>query len=371
MHQQPNRHLLVTLICVGALALAACGGDSTPSEAPSTTPSVGGSVDGTTSSAPSTPTPTDTASVAPTADESGTPRALPSDHSAGDQIALQASCDLDGADAQSSLGTVSLAYPDGWLIEEDECGFFDPSMDEIDGLEPTGVDVHWTVDNAPYHEAATAETIDADRRLTATVAGRQAVRVQGTYTGDGLYPSGTRVTTWIVDLDPGTDDEGRILVGSTHEGEAIDYPHAVDVLDAMASSAIVSDNPAGQAGVDAVLAQSEGGGAPYTVTANEGCLRLQAGDFSGPIEDEVCDNVVAGDRAMRVWTLSSDTVRVAAGMVSVDVAQILVERDGRDVLTGTVPVSLEGGWAMAVPVQDGDVLHAVDADGNTLATHAV
>lgn len=310
----------------------------------------------------SSPTPTSTPTDAETA-----PQAVRPDDAAGDQVSLQASCDLDG---ETPVGTVAVAYPEGWLVDQNECGFFDPTMESLDSPEPTGVDVHWTVDNAAFNRAADAETIEEDSRLTATVASRQAVRIQGSYTGDGFYPDGTRVTSWIVDLDPGTDDEGGILVGTTHQSEAIEYPHAVDVLDEMASSVILPDNPAGQAGIDAVLARSEGGGAPFTVVLNEGCLRLKAGDYSGEIQDEQCDNVIAGDQTMRLWTLSSDTVTVAAGLVSVEVDQILVARDGQDVQRGTIPVSVEGAWAMAIPIQEGDVLHAVDAEGNTLATAA-
>jgi hypothetical protein len=62
------------------------------------------------------------------------------------------------------------------------------------------------------------------------VAERSAVRLQGVLTEEVLLPAGTRVTTWLVELDTGT------LLLTTDDAGEDDYEAAVVVLDAMAES---------------------------------------------------------------------------------------------------------------------------------------
>ena len=63
-----------------------------------------------------------------------------------------------------------------------------------------------------------------------TLAGRQAVRIEGRTSGLDLLPPGLRTTTWLVDLGSST------LLATTADVPRVDDEAAVPVLDAMAAS---------------------------------------------------------------------------------------------------------------------------------------
>lgn len=353
-----------------ATTLAACGGASTTSDDdPSVDPSVSQSANGSGSEMPTdgdSPSehgsPSTDSSATGTDSEAPSPAAdVPADHAASSPVSVSTTCELS---TDSPSGTMTIAHPDGWNVD-DECRYFDPEADSVEsGTEPVGIDVVWQVSDTSFSRAAApSQTLDEERRSTTTVAGRQAVRVQGTSTGEGLYPEGHNRTVWIVDLDVGTDDQGGVLIGSTHEGDGIAYAEAVDVLDKMASTVLFSQNPDNFGRVDATLARAEGGGTPFTVVLDDGCLQLRAGGLDGDVHDEVCD-VSADDQPLTMWALSSGDLTVAAGFTGIDVDQIVVNPEA-DVLRGAIPVSIEGGHAVAMPVEEQDIYATTD-DGEVL-----
>jgi hypothetical protein len=75
---------------------------------------------------------------------------------------------------------------------------------------------------------------DETARTTVEVAGRAAVRVEQV-AGPGLYPAGTPITTYVVDLGPGRE-EAAVLVADTVGLPGHDYDRNVEVLDAMMAS---------------------------------------------------------------------------------------------------------------------------------------
>jgi hypothetical protein len=130
----------------------------------------------------------------------------------------------------------SVAFPADWFVAEPDgiepCTFFHPEPLTLPpNSEATGVAIRVDVRDVPFEQArqdalAEGEQTAQDR----TVAERSAVRLQGVLTEEVLLPAGTRVTTWLVELDTGT------LLLTTDDAGEDDYEAAVVVLDAMAES---------------------------------------------------------------------------------------------------------------------------------------
>jgi hypothetical protein len=87
-------------------------------------------------------------------------------------------------------------------------------------------------------------TIGVTSRTAATVAGRDAQRVVGTATGEGLFDAGVETTTWIVVLVSAPDDPA-VVVGAVADVPGVDYATAVEVLDAMAETLTIGAGDAG------------------------------------------------------------------------------------------------------------------------------
>lgn len=80
---------------------------------------------------------------------------------------------------------------------------------------------------------------DATRAVT-TVEGQQAVRLSYQASGDGLYPEGMAITSYVVDL--GTrDGEPATLFFDTHDRPPFDYDTNVAVLDRMVQTLDLAD----------------------------------------------------------------------------------------------------------------------------------
>jgi hypothetical protein len=82
---------------------------------------------------------------------------------------------------------------------------------------------------------------DVTASTAVEVGGRPGVRLERA-AGPGLYPAGTLITTYVVDLpaDPSAGaSTGTTLVASTVSLPRFDYPRNVEVLDAMMASLVV------------------------------------------------------------------------------------------------------------------------------------
>lgn len=247
------------------------------------------------------------------------------------------------------LPTVTLRYPSPWGVTDPDaapCRWFDPRDPSIDpGTEGSEVDVTASVDAVDYARAAQpGASVDETLRIITTVDGLQAVRLQGTTTGEGLGPAGGRRTTWIIDLDSGTDTTGGVLVVSATERATDDYGRAVSVVDDIARSAVIGDDTQG---AGTTVARLEGGGRPFAVSYRDGCLTLFAGAGQGPALDEACD-LASG--ALSAVVLSNGDLRPAAGVTSstVDVVRLRSNTDAQRA-AATVPFENADGHGFALP----------------------
>ena len=104
-------------------------------------------------------------------------------------------------------------YPDSWFVNDPgqaaACRFFHPEpFDVPPGTEATGIAISLNVEPTPFAvlalgpEGSVATTVRA--RVETTVAGRAAVRVDITSTGEGLLPSGTEGLLYFVDFGEST-----------------------------------------------------------------------------------------------------------------------------------------------------------------------
>ncbi|GAB2693236.1 hypothetical protein [Thalassiella azotivora] len=130
----------------------------------------------------------------------------------------------------------SIAYPEDWSTNSGDvvaaCSQFHPEPFDV----PAGTDervaaVVAYVDPVPFDVATDpGAATDVDRTPT-TVDGRQAVRLEYTATGDALWPAGTPVTLYAVDLT--TESQDRTLFLTTVGTPDMQYEQNQDVLDRM------------------------------------------------------------------------------------------------------------------------------------------
>lgn len=233
----------------------------------------------------------------------------------------------------------AVSYPATWSTNDGDgvagCTQFHPEPFEV----PTGTDervaaITAYVDQVPFHEAAAPDPErDADRAATA-IDGLQAVRLSFE-TADGLWPEGTPITTYVVDLSPGVDEGPGTLFLDTVGLPTFDYDRNQAVLDRIAHTIEVTreDVPA----ADDVVARYEGGGGAFTVEGtvrdDEVCLRIP------PEGDEACADVPgAGD--VRTITLT-DLEPILAGVTGPEVFRVTGEREDGSTTT-VLPAPLEG-----------------------------
>jgi hypothetical protein len=162
------------------------------------------------------------ATGAPSAAGPATVPAVPTVVPAGTDAGAPTTC--------SSPAGYTVALPAGWTTNPDgvlpACSWFAPGPFEV----PEASDVRTApitleVLPLPFPEAA-APTPDEVARTALTVDGRPAVRV-GVLTGPGLYPEGTAITWYAVDLG------GQTLVADAVALPGGDHAAEVAALDAM------------------------------------------------------------------------------------------------------------------------------------------
>lgn len=130
-----------------------------------------------------------------------------------------------------------ISYPEGWAVNSGEtvpaCTRFAPDPFRV----PWGTDarvgaVTASVESAPFDRIASSELPQVVSRTETTVDGRKALRIERMSVGEGLYPAGVRMTSYVVGLEPG-DDGPRTLVVDTLGLPQFDYARNVRVLDRM------------------------------------------------------------------------------------------------------------------------------------------
>lgn len=307
---------------VALVAAASCGrDDETAGDDAPTTPTAAPTVGVTPSPEPdptATPAPDPTATPSPTATPTPDPTATPAPDG-----------DLELANTCDNPDGFAVAYPAGWYTVEagltGACGYFAP--DPIDAPTP-GTDerpgpLSIYVESVRYRDFVDPDTLDADQRAVTAVDGRQALRTHRVADGDGLYPDGTPVTLWAVDLSVGVDDGAGTLVASAVGFGGVDHDEAVAALDAMVRSLDIAVGD--EAVADDIVARFEGGGAPFTVSATveDGrvCFVADTGtaetcvpaDATAPSDAEPLDLGPAGEATVGLAAPDIDVVETAGG----------------------------------------------------------
>jgi hypothetical protein len=137
----------------------------------------------------------------------------------------------DGTDSCTSAAGYRVEFPADWSTNEDgvlpACSWFGPGEEIVvpEASDVRTAPVTLQVVDAPLAEVA-VPVPDEVARTELEPGGRPAVRTEQVTTV-GLYPEGTRITTWAVDLG------GRTLLGDAVELPGGDHERAVAVLDAM------------------------------------------------------------------------------------------------------------------------------------------
>lgn len=287
--------LLALPVVVSALVLAGCGGD-----------------DGEVAPEPTTTGPaTRTASTAtePTTTEPG--EELP-----GGELVR----------CESPAGFV-LGRPEAWHTNSGdvvpECSQLNPEPFEVpEATDERVAAITAYVDPVAFARiAAPDEGRDAERANT-TIDGLHAVRLEYETGGGGLWPEGTPITLYAVDLGDDADGKPRTLLLDTIGLETFDYERNRVVLDRVARSLEVTLDDVDIA--PSIVARYEGAGG-FTVEAEaergEGCLRIP------PTGEPVCTELPQPDQAHTIQL--TDLEPILAGLTGSEVFRVTAElRDG-------------------------------------------
>jgi hypothetical protein len=250
-----------------------------------------------------------------------------------------------GASCTSPEG-FSISYPSDWYVNDGnvvaECTMFDPNQFTVTG----GTDERFAaitvyLESVPFSTVSgSIDAADEVSRAVTTIDDRPAIRVEHRAGDDGLYPADTLITSYFVDLG----DSGETLVADTLDLTTIDYPAARITLDRMARTIELTTGPAPQAGV---VADYEGGGTPFMVTATRDgadaiCLDVSPQDETGCLD-------VPPQRSAARLDLEPVDESVTLGLAGSDVFRVrLVQPQGSmDYLP--VPVDGTDGAAWAFP----------------------
>ncbi|MGY2129245.1 AMIN-like domain-containing (lipo)protein [Blastococcus sp. SYSU DS0617] len=131
----------------------------------------------------------------------------------------------------------AISYPEGWAVNSGEtvsaCTRFAPESFSVPPATDARVgSVTASVETIPFDRIASSQAAQAEDRRETTVDGHRAVRIQRVSAGEGLYPPGIRMTSYVVELEPG-DDGPRTLVVDTVGLPQFDYARNVRMLDRM------------------------------------------------------------------------------------------------------------------------------------------
>jgi hypothetical protein len=141
----------------------------------------------------------------------------------------------------------TVRYPATWRVAGEEmlgaCALFDPDPIEVprDSEVPIDIAIHIGFEPVPF---ATLVGDVLGRRILsrepATVDGREAMRIEGETTGEGLHDRGIRTYEYFVDLGDTT------MVASTYDVGALPLDRKRRILDAMMATLdfIAPDPPA-------------------------------------------------------------------------------------------------------------------------------
>jgi hypothetical protein len=131
----------------------------------------------------------------------------------------------------------AISYPEGWAVNSGEtvpaCTRFAPASFTVPPATDARVgSVTASIEGIPFGLLASPGTPAPGSRIETDVDGHRAVRLERVSAGQGLYPPGIRLTSYVVELEPGEDGE-RSLVVDTVGLPQFDYARNVRLLDRM------------------------------------------------------------------------------------------------------------------------------------------
>lgn len=323
---------LLTTIFFALAVTTACGADGPAETEPpdSTTTTMA-----TTSTTAPAETSTTSTTDAPTTTSTTTPTTT----------APSAGVDMARCDSPEGY---TIHYPESWHTNPGDvvptCGWFHPEPFEVPGATDERVAaISVYVDPVPFAEVAAPDADrQADRAVTA-IDGRQAVRLEYEAGADSLWPQGTPITLYAIDVS--TESRQQTLLIDTVGLTPFDYQTNRTVLDQMAPT--IDIEMEGVADAPAVVASYQGGGSAFTVegrvSGSEACLRIP------PEGEEICTGLPASDQ---LHTIQLEELEpVLAGVTGSDVFAVTAElRDGSQssVLPAAIPDSDVGGFSFTV-----------------------
>lgn len=132
----------------------------------------------------------------------------------------------------------ALSYPGSWSTNTGDvlppCSRFAPEPFTLTaGTDVRTAPIAASVEPVPYDRVSAPQEGVEESRSGTVVDGRQGVRIQRTWDGEGLWPEGTRTTTYAIDLGADGPDGPATLVVNTVGLPEFDYERNVRVLDHM------------------------------------------------------------------------------------------------------------------------------------------
>lgn len=265
----------------------------------------------------------------------------------------------------------AVSYPRSWSTNPGDavapCTRFAPQpIDPPEGTDARVAPIAVSVEPTPFFRLASPDPATEQDRAVTVVDGRQAVRIERVATGDGLYPQGTRTTSYLVDLGAGVDDGPGTLVANTVGIGGTDHGRDVAVLDRMVRTMEIT---AGSPAQESVVAAYSGGGGAFTVTAT-----MRDGQVCLRIPPDGAENCVAPPTATGVTTVPLALVgdrRVTAGVAGERVFRMeFAQADGDTlaVLPAPVPESATAGFAVPLAPAETGGLRWSGADGSELGS---
>lgn len=185
----------------------------------------------------------------------------------------------------------SISRPTAWSTNSGDavpaCSQFHPQPFSVEaGTDRRVAAITVRIEPVPFAQLAAPDPGRGGERAVTAIDGLQAVRLAYQSEGGGLWPAGTPITQYLVDLSAGTGSGPGTLVLDTVGIPGFDHPTNQVVLDRMAQTLRISR---GDVATDAsVIARYGGGGGGFSVIgeAMDGrvCLRLPL-DKEGPCAD--------------------------------------------------------------------------------------
>lgn len=263
----------------------------------------------------------------------------------------------------------SISYPEEWATNSGDvvprCGQFHPEpFDLTPGTDERVAAITAFIDPVPFSEVAASDRVEDGERATTAIDGLQAVRLEYEVTEDALWPIGTPITLYAVDVS--TEDEDRTLILDTVGLSQFDYERNQLVLDRMARTLDIDME--GVADDTGVVADYRGGGGGFSVegrvSGDQACLQIP------PEGEEICTDLPAPDQLHTIQL--EDLEPVLAGVTGEDVFAVTAERtDGTSSTVLPVPIGDRddvGGFSFTFGMDEIERFVLSDIEGADLRT---